>query len=116
MSYLLLILTFGFVMCEIHQPSVFDPYMSICICATGIKPSVAYNWLKKDEFVNDPCLGCFINCVGTKAGLEIDDSDAFDRLVPDIDPVKISFCQNKTLDLVDPCKRSFVFSKCLHDK
>ncbi|KAF5271046.1 hypothetical protein FQR65_LT00465 [Abscondita terminalis] len=100
-------------MCQGHYHSrVFEPHMSPCICRTGVDPSVAYNWLDNFQFVNNPCFWCFIDCVGTEAGLELNDNA---KIIPELDPHKVSSCQNKTVGLIDPCEMSFIFSKCIHD-
>ncbi|KAF5271047.1 hypothetical protein FQR65_LT00466 [Abscondita terminalis] len=55
------------------QVMYFGSEISRCICATGVEPELAYQWLYKYKLPNDPCLKCFLKCVAV--GVYIYDND-----------------------------------------
>ncbi|KAF5277081.1 hypothetical protein FQA39_LY06319 [Lamprigera yunnana] len=94
------------------------PVFNLCICDSGVNPTVAYKSIMFTEVPNDPCLKCFYRCLAVK--LKIMDAitgefmeEQILRQVQGITPALFKKCNDKVKDEVDLCKKAFEGYMCI---
>ncbi|KAK4873285.1 hypothetical protein RN001_015314 [Aquatica leii] len=89
------------------------PFLSNCICATGVEEKVVLEWLNAREYPNNACLKCFIKCVLVTSNLFNPDGTLnFLVFRPGVDLNHLTLCYNQTANESDLCQRAYNLNKC----
>ncbi|KAF5305748.1 hypothetical protein FQR65_LT07644 [Abscondita terminalis] len=94
-------------------------YHSICICESGVNPVLANRVFLYQEFIDDPCLTCYLRCIARNMGL----LNSLDEALPHIwnqQTANVTYelatiCVNQTSMVQDPCKKVLLLALCFCD-
>ncbi|KAK4873368.1 hypothetical protein RN001_015397 [Aquatica leii] len=99
------------------RASLFLPFASECICATGVDPKKAHDYIFNLKYTDDPCLKCFVKCSTTKIGYFTSDGKHQDsatrKNIPEATQQFITTCTNITSIYTDLCEKMFEYSRCM---
>ncbi|KAF2888308.1 hypothetical protein ILUMI_17864 [Ignelater luminosus] len=95
-----------------------SPVQSECMCKTGVTQRVLDKFFKYGNMPDDPCFGCFMNCVNLKLGIMNSAGEIDAKILSEVvDYVDISLaqkCVNKTGE-PDRCRKAFLLFQCVYD-
>ncbi|KAF5282733.1 hypothetical protein FQR65_LT02730 [Abscondita terminalis] len=95
---------------------MIEPFISECICATGVNPSFVISMLTNLDFPNDACFKCFLKCLANKLNLLNPDGtlyvSAFLKIVPGASAAINVACTNQTIKILDLCEKIWTYTRC----
>ncbi|KAF5290700.1 hypothetical protein FQR65_LT01990 [Abscondita terminalis] len=100
------------------RASLFLPYLSECMCATGVDSKKAHDFIFKLKYPDDACLACFVKCSATKVGFFDSNGnplhlDSLGALAPNVSQERIDYCNGTVQGVRDLCRKTFMYSKCI---
>ncbi|KAK4873076.1 hypothetical protein RN001_015105 [Aquatica leii] len=92
------------------------PFISQCICATGVNPVFVDRFLTKFEFPNDACFKCFLKCLATSLSITHPDGSMYVetvlKIIPSANATMNTQCDNQSKDNLDLCERIWLYGQC----